>query len=126
MAINFRAVAQDATTLSKIMVGKEKLLLDDLIVTYPNGVTVIAVDMVPNKEGELYPVFNFEENKKLFVSCGVVFKSVVNDWFKYYTKDGVVDIDTLNCDLAEQGGVFIKFYKEKNSSGYDTTYCKVL
>lgn len=127
MVINFRAVAQDATTLSKIMAGKEKMLLDDLIVAYPEGVTVIAVDIVPNGDGETYSIFNFKEDAKVFVSAGVVFKNIVNEMFKYYTKvDGTVDVDMLNHDLSEQGGVLIKFYKEKNSSGNITTYCKVL
>ena len=63
-SINFRQVAQDATSLSELMAGRTKVDTADVIAKYPEGITVTAVDLVEyEKQGEPveYPVFLFDD-----------------------------------------------------------------
>ena len=120
---NLREIAQQQTLLSKLMEGREKITLKKLVTAYPNGVTVTGVDMVPDaKTGEMYSIFTFSENEKLFASGGIVFNKVVNAWLSEYDND----IEMLNHDLSEMGGVKVKFTYGKTGNNRDIVKCEIL
>lgn len=120
---DLRRIAQQQTTLSLLMEGREKITMETLVRKYPDGVTVIGVDLVPDtKTGEMYSIFTFLENEKLFASGGIVFNKVVNAWLKEYDND----IEMLNHDLPEMGGVRIRFFYGKTGNNRDIVKCEIL
>ena len=120
---DLRKIAQQQTSLSKLMEGREKITMKMLVINHPNGVTVTSVDVVPDtKTGEMYSIFTFSENEKLFASGGIVFNKVVNAWLAEYDND----IEMLNHDLAEMGGVKVKFAYGKTGNNRDIVKCEIL
>lgn len=120
---DLRKIAQQQTVLSKLMEGREKITMEKLVRIYSNGVTVIGVDLVPDaKTGEMYSIFIFSENEKLFSSGGVVFNKVVNAWLKEYDND----IEMLNHDLHEMGGVKIIFSYDITVNDRVIVKCEIL
>lgn len=120
---DLRKIAQQQTVLSKLMEGREKITMKNLVKAYPNGVTVTSVDMVPDaKTGEMYSIFTFSENEELFSSGGIVFNKIVKAWITEYDND----IEMLNHDLAEMGGVKVKFTYDKTENDRDIVICEIL
>ena len=125
MGINFRQVAQDATSLSELMAGRTKVDTADVIAKYPEGITVTAVDLVEyEKQGEPveYPVFLFAENEQAFYCGGVVLKKIVRAWVSSYNGD----FRAMSADLAEQGGVKIKLSVGRSKNGNSITNVEIL
>ena len=120
---DLRKIAQQQTVLSSLMEGREKITMKMLVINYPNGVTVTGVDAVPDtKTGEMYSIFTFAENEKLFASGGIVFNKVVSAWISEYDND----IEMLNHDLSEMGGVKVKFTYGKTGNNRDIVKCEIL
>lgn len=120
---DLRKIAQQQTVLSKLMEGREKITMETLVRNYPNGVTVTGVDLVPDtKTGDMYSIFTFSENEKLFASGGIVFNKVVNAWLREYDND----IEMLNHDLPEMGGVKIRFSYGRTANNRDIVKCEIL
>lgn len=121
--INFRKVAIEATTLSTLMLGREKIKMEELVRKYPGGVTIVAVDKIPDsKTGEMYSLFLFKEDTSVFATGGVVLNKIVDEWLKAYEGD----VDMLNHDLHESGGVSVKFRYDRTSNGNNMVYCEVI
>lgn len=117
-----RDLAIKELVLSPIMEGREKLKMEDLVKVYPKGVTITAVDMIPDaKTGELYSLFTFEEDETKFASGGVIFNKIAKKWLEEYD----YDIHNLSHDLAEER-IVIKFYYDKTSNKRDVIKCEII
>lgn len=120
--MSLRDLAIKETTLSPIMDGREKIKMEDLVKQHPMGVTITAVDMIPDaKTGEMYSVFTFQEDTTKFASGGVVFNKIAKKWLEEYS----YDINMLSHDLAEEK-VFIKFYYDRTANKRDIVKCEII
>ena len=109
---NFRDLARKATTLSELMENREKIQTGEVIKNFPNGITLNAVDIIKTSDAT-YPVFNFLEDSNRFYCGGIVLSKIVDTWLREY--DG--DLEMLNHDLAECGGVKVKLTETKTRDG---------
>lgn len=116
----FTKLAQKATTLSAIMEGREKISVAQLISQFPEGVTVIGIDMITTShrgEESTYPVFIFAEDDTKFGFGGVVFKSIAESWIAAFEGD----IAATNAALKAQGGCKCKFTHTMTKDGRNLT-----
>ena len=77
--MDLRRIAQKATTASKVLEGRNRLTMDEVISKYPQGVRVIEMDMLTNSAtGETYPVVATDSNECFF--GGAVLASICTEW----------------------------------------------
>lgn len=112
---NFRDLARKATTLSELMENREKIQTGELIKSFPDGITLNAVDVIKTSDKK-YPVFTFLEDSSKFYCGGIVLSKIVDTWLKEYDGD-LCPLDSLNHDLAECGGVKVKLKETKTRDG---------
>lgn len=110
---NFRDLARKATTLSELMVNREKIQTSEVIKNFPDGITLNAVDIIRTSGVMTYPVFTFVEDSSRFYCGGVVLSKIVVTWLDEYNGD----LGLLNHDLAESGGVKVKLTEGKTRDG---------
>lgn len=128
MAFNFKEVAKKiADNNSPVLEGREKLSIDEVISRYPEGVTVIGVDLLKGKHGT-YAAAIFKEDDNFYFNGGKSFTEIVQEWAKSYIPEGVTipDCVSLSVDLEESGGVKMKFEKTKTQSGNNFTKVEVV
>lgn len=116
---DFRAIATEVTTLSPLMEGREKILMEEIKEKYPNGITVIGFDSVPSSDGEIYHIGIFEEDTNKFFNGGLVFSKMCTAWLK-----NVEDTcESVSDELIKSGGIKLKFdtKKVKNTNRTVTT-----
>ena len=117
--MDFRNSAINATSGSEIMEGRNKINTDDLIVNYPDGITIIGFDYLTDDTGETYPVIKFSEDDTKFFFGGCMFKTICDAWISEFDNN----IDATSKALGESGGVKVKLALKKSNSG--RTYCNV-
>lgn len=105
--MNFRESAINTTTLSDLMVDREKISTEDIMTTYPGGITVYDFDTVPAKDGTIYYIGVFREDDTKFFNGGTVFTRICDSW----THEVGGDMGTARNELKEYGGVKFKFEK---------------
>lgn len=125
--VNFKALAKKAADNSSfIMEGRNKLTIDEIISRYPDGITVIGVDKLKGRHGD-YAVGIFAEEDGFYFNGGSAFTQIVDEWAPGYTEDGsATDYEALSADLAEAGGVKMKFEKTKTQSGNNFTRIDII
>ena len=96
--------------------GREKIKLDDLIRTYPDGVTIVGFEMGEGKKGA-FPVFAMAEAQKYF-SGGGDLKILADKWLA--VSEG--DITAINESLRKKP-TKVKIWTVQTNSG--DTYTKV-
>lgn len=121
MANKFSTLADKALAGSEIMKGRTKISTDDVITRFPNGVTLIAVDVIPNDKGG-YPVFNIKEDPSIYFNGGAMAMKIVMEWLKEY--DG--DVDACSRALGSEGGCRVRFYKKQSKNGRTVVMPEVL
>lgn len=115
----FYEIANQATTLCELMVGREKLDTDDVV---NKELTVIAFDFAPkfdrntgapvmldNGEQDVFGVVVLKEMPDKYYSVGTVFTKVCKAWAEEY--DG--DVVSASKELEETGGVRVRFKMSK-------------
>lgn len=117
---NLRQLAMDATTLSHLMSGREKISTDELIKKYPDGFTLVACDWCPDENGEAYPVFHIEEEPTKFYSGGIVLSKVVTAW-----EESLGDLEAVNAILSSEG-VQVKLETGKTKRNQNITKVIIL
>ncbi len=117
----FTNIARKATTLSPIMSGRDKIQMDDLISEYPDGVTVTGFDII-NTNADSFPVFVFAEDTSKFAFGGTILHNILDEFVSYF--DG--DIEKTSNELANSGGIKLKFYKSRTKTGNNVTLVEVL
>lgn len=128
MAFDFKNVAKKvADNNSPILEGREKLTVEEIISRYPDGVTVTGADLLTGKHGT-YAAATFAEEDGFYFNGGKSFTDIVKEWAKPYTPEGstVPDCVIMSVDLAEAGGVKMRFEKTKTQSGNNFTKVEVV
>lgn len=113
----FKEKAKERMTNSFVMVGKEKISIEEIIAKYPDGITITAFDILTGKDGS-YPAFNFKEDETKFFFGGTVLMDIASDWIKDY--DTTLDASTA---LAIENGVKFRLFPAKSKTG--RTYTNV-
>lgn len=117
MANMFATIAKEATILSALMKGREKISVADVIKNYPDGITVTGFDIIKsnndNDERDSYPIVIFSEDTSKFVFGGTVLNGIVRAWLAHF--DG--DIEACNKALASYDGVKLKFSRQRSKTG---------
>lgn len=120
MEFNFKKSAEKATTISHLMEGREKVVTEDIIAQFKDGVTIINFDVVAGKDR--YPVIVFKELENAFYCGGMVLMKIVDGWLKEFNGD----IDKANKELEKFGGVRVKLETSKTKGNNNITKVTVL
>lgn len=129
--INFKAIAQETTLLSPIMVGKDKLDTESII---DRELTIINFDFAPkfDKQGrtiveegtgevDTFGVVVFSEFPDKYYCVGTVFTKVCRAWAAPF--DTVKEASEA---LEASGGVRVKFTQSRTKSGNNLTAVEIL
>lgn len=115
----FHEIANKATTLCDLMVGREKLETEEV---QGKEWTIVAFDFAPkfdrntgapvmldNGEQDVFGVVVFSEMPDRYYSVGTVFTKVCKAWAEEY--DG--DVELASRELEVVGGVRVRFKMSK-------------
>lgn len=119
--INFKQVAEQATTLSELMAGREKKTTDYMIKEFPNGFTILEFDMITIKEN-MFPVVTIAEDSNIFYYGGTVLSKICEGWVKLYEGD----ITQASEDLKKSGGIKIKLSYGKTKTNQNLTQITII
>lgn len=121
--MDFRDLAKRQTTLSDVMLNREKVKTTDLINDYPDGVTIIAFDYVTSKKSKTpYPVFNIAEDPTIFCNGSTILDRIFSSFVKQY--DG--DVKAASDELRRQGGLKVKLGHGTTKAGDELVTVEVL
>lgn len=121
MANKFTQTAKEALGGSPIMNGRTKISTEDLINTYPQGISITGFDIIHKADGSQYPVFTFAEDATKFFNGGSLAQKIVDAWLRA----GYGDIEGVNAELKQDPAKFI-VGKGKTKGNRDiTTYTPV-
>ena len=123
MANKFKALAIETTCLSELMADREMVTTDHIISRYPEGVTIIAFDIVKlsDAEEDRYPILVCKENTDIFFNGGLVLLKVVERWMEGYSS-----AEEASADLLTEGGVKVKLSKGKTKNGRTITKVEII
>lgn len=115
-----RELAIKATTLSKLMDGREKIETEEIIRKYPQGIRITAIDSynatnINEETGEALTeeifVYTFEEDETKFAFAGYVLKKMFSEWLDDYG-----DFDAVNEEL-EYSDFAVQLSRRKTKDG---------
>lgn len=125
----FKKVAQEATVLCPLMSGREKMTTRD--VTKEDKLTIIAFDFAPKFDddgqrivnpdtGEIdsYAVLVFAEFPDMYYTAGHVMTKVCKAWMEDYDT-----AEEASQELANEGGVEVRFTESKTHRGNNIVVC---
>lgn len=120
--MDFRAIAAKTLSLSDLMAGREKINTEDLI---GQTVTVSEFDFATVEDKgnkKTFPVLIFAEYPNRYYCGGTLLNKMCIAWAAEY--DG--DVAAASNDLADSGGVQIRFSAGKTKSGNNLTNIDVI
>lgn len=126
--MDFKKIALDATTMSELMNGRDKMDTEELIKKYPNGVTIDFIDNVnmQQEDGEENVwIFVTEEQPNKFTFAGFVLAKIFNNILDEFEGDYAEMIDTYNSALKEDK-LRVKLERAKTKSKREITKVTVL
>lgn len=126
--MDFKKIALDATTMSELMNGRDKMDTEELIKKYPNGVTIDFIDNVnmQQEEGEENVwIFVTEEQPNKFTFAGFVLTKIFNNILDEFEGDYAEMIETYNSALKEDK-LRVKLERAKTKSKREITKVTVL
>lgn len=126
--MDFRKIALDATTMSELMNGRDKMDTEELIKKYPNGVTIDFIDNVnmQQEDGEENVwIFVTEEQPDKFTFAGFVLAKIFNDILSKFEGDYAEMIETYNSALKDDK-LRVKLERAKTKTKREITKVKVL
>lgn len=126
--MDFKKIALDATTMSELMNGRDKMDTEELIKKYPNGVTIDFIDNVnmQQEDGEENVwIFVTEEQPNKFTFAGFVLAKIFNDILAEFEGDYAEMIETYNSALKEDK-LRVKLERAKTKSKREITKVTVL
>ena len=108
----FAKAAEATLGGSFVMNGRTKITMEEIMSKYPEGITIVAFDLINSGNGEQYATCIFKEEKDSFFNAGKVLTNICIDWVKEFN----------NCEEASQallsvGGVKFKFNLTKTKKG---------
>lgn len=117
---NFKAVAKEMTEGSFVLAGRDKVDVNDIINTYPDGVTVTQFDFLTGDDGE-FAVCAFAEDNKACFFGGKILTDMCKAW-----ADGYATTKDASADLTAEGGVKLRFKRSKTKANRDVTLVEVV
>ena len=126
--MDFKKIALDATTMSELMNGRDKMDTEELIKKYPNGVTIDFIDNVnmQQEDGEENVwIFVTEEQPNKFTFAGFVLAKIFNNILDEFEGDYAETIETYNSALKEDK-LRVKLERAKTKSKREITKVTVL
>ena len=126
--MDFKKIALDATTMSELMNGRDKMDTEELIKKYPNGVTIDFIDNVnmQQEDGEENVwVFVTEEQPNKFTFAGFVLAKIFNNILAEFEGNYAEMIETYNSALKEDK-LRVKLERAKTKSKREITKVMVL
>ena len=126
--MDFKKIALDATTMSELMSGRDKMDTEELIKKYPNGVTIDFIDNVnmQQEDGEENVwIFVTEEQPDKFTFAGFVLTKIFNNILSEFEGDYDEMIETYNSALKEDK-LRVKLERAKTKSKREITKVTVL
>lgn len=126
--MDFKKIALDATTMSELMNGRDKMDTEELIKKYPNGVTIDFIDNVnmQQEDGEENVwIFVTEEQPNKFTFAGFVLAKIFNNILTEFEGDYAEMIETYNSALKEDK-IRVKLERAKTKSKREITKVTVL
>ena len=107
--MDFKKIAQEKTTLAEVMIGREKMDMEDLC---GEEVTVIDFGSYINADGEIVYAFTTAEYPNRFTFAGMVLSGIFKDY------DAAFDShEECIKEFKECGGIRVEFSRVKNKSG---------
>ena len=126
--MDFKKIALDATTMSELMNGRDKMDTEELIKKYPNGITIDFIDNVnmQQEDGEENVwIFVTEEQPNKFTFAGFVLAKIFNNILDEFEGDYAEMIETYNSAFKEDK-LRVKLERAKTKSKREITKVTVL
>lgn len=126
--MDFKKIALDATTMSEIMNGRDKMDTEEIIKKYPEGVTIDFIDNVnmQQEDGEENVwIFVTEEQPNKFTFAGFVLAKIFNNILDEFEGDYAEMIETYNSALKEDK-LRVKLERAKTKAKREITKVTVL
>lgn len=127
--MDFKKIALDATTMSELMNGRNKMDTEELIKKYPDGVTIDFIDNVnmSQEDGEAENVWIFvtEEQPDKFTFGGFVLAKIFNNILAEFEGDYDAMIEEYNSSLKEDK-LRVKLERAKTKTKREITKVTVL
>ena len=126
--MDFKKIALDATTMSELMSGRDKMDTEELIKKYPDGITIDFIDNVnmQQEDGEENVwIFVTEEQPNKFTFAGFVLSKIFNNILAEFEGDYAEMIETYNSALKEDK-LRVKLERAKTKSKREITKVTVL
>lgn len=127
--MDFKKIALDATTISELMNGRDKMDTEELIKKYPDGVTIDFIDNVnmSQEDGEAENVWIFvtEEQPDKFTFGGFVLAKIFNNILAEFEGDYDAMIEEYNSSLKEDK-LRVKLERAKTKAKREITKVTVL
>lgn len=126
--MDFKKIALDATTMSEIMNGRDKMDTEEIIKKYPEGVTIDFIDNVnmQQEDGEENVwIFVTEEQPNKFTFAGFVLAKIFNNILIEFEGDYAEMIETYNSALKEDK-LRVKLERAKTKAKREITKVTVL
>lgn len=126
--MDFKKIALDATTMSELMSGRDKMDTEELIKKYPDGITIDFIDNVnmQQEDGEESVwIFVTEEQPNKFTFAGFVLAKIFNNILAKFEGDYAEMIETYNSALKEDK-LRVKLERAKTKSKREITKVTVL
>ena len=98
----------------KVMEGRDKIAIEDIITDYPDFITVDEVGYIPDENGDMIAVLHFVEGENYFFFGGKVLKELVDDWV---TTFGDGDPEKCTEELKKDGGCKLQLFRKKAKKG---------
>ena len=102
--MDFKKIALEATIMSELMNGRDKMDTEELIKKYPNGVIIDVIDNVnmQQEDGEENVwIFVTEEQPDKFTFAGFVLAKIFNGILRNFEGDYSEMIETYNSALKK-------------------------
>lgn len=126
--MDFKKIALDATTMSELMNGRDKMDTEELIKKYPDGVTIDFIDNVnmQQEDGEENVwIFVTEEQPNKFTFGGFVLAKIFNNILAECEGDYDAMIEEYNSSLKEDK-LRVKLERAKTKTKREITKVTVL
>lgn len=121
----FKTIADQLTTLSPLMEGREKMTIEDIRTSYPDGVTIDMIDLITTTDEKgnesTYPVLVCKEEPQAFFFGGLVAYKIVCGWIEHFGS-----VEDTNAALDECGGVLCKFTTRRTKNKRNVTIMTVV
>lgn len=120
--MNFKELTKQVLSISEVIENHEKMSTDEIIIKYPQGVTLIRFDLLTNGEGGEYAVFNFKENLMAYFNGGALLTKMAKSWIQACNGD----IKEASDQLTISGGLKVVLSRGKSKKGQPVTIVKVV